>query len=274
MSRSLVFGLSGAIGVALQPLLDEGIGPLLAVSRQPLVSTPGIEWRRDTLEAFGDAPAECARILSLGPLDAFADWVRRTRPAVGRIVAIGSMGIFEKRESPEPSERETAARLAQAEQTLFEHGISTGAAITVLRPSLVYGSGRDLSLTPLAERARRWRVLPWPRGARGLRQPVHVEDVARAVHDCLDARASHGRALELGGGERLRFDEMLARYLARHVPGARLLRLPDAAFLAGARLAGRGQGMEGWLWRARRDQVADLSDAAAAFGFAPRAFMP
>src|SRR5689334_13807352 len=78
MSRSLVFGLSGAIGAALQPLLDAGIGPVLAVSRQPVVSTPGIEWRLDTLEAFGAAPADCTRILSLGPLDAFAQWVQRT----------------------------------------------------------------------------------------------------------------------------------------------------------------------------------------------------
>jgi nucleoside-diphosphate-sugar epimerase len=274
MSRSLVFGLSGAIGAALQPLLDEGIGPVLAVSRQLRESRPGLEWRRDTLEAFGAAPADCMRILSLGPLDAFAQWVQRTRPQAARIVALGSMGIVEKRDSPDAREREVAARLAWAEQALFDHGRASGSAITVLRPSLVYGSGRDLSLTPLAERARRWRVLPWPRGATGWRQPVHAADVARAVRDCLAAPASHGRAFELGGGERLRFDEMVARHLARHAPGARLLRLPDAAFFAAARLAGRAQGLEGWLWRARRDQLADLSDATAAFGYAPRAFIP
>jgi nucleoside-diphosphate-sugar epimerase len=274
MSRSLVFGLSGAIGAALEPLLEDGIGPVLAVSRRPMASRPGIEWRRDTLEAFGAAPVDCTRILSLGPLDAFAQWVQRTRPGAERIVALGSMGIAEKLDSPDARERAVAARLAQSEQALFEYGRSSGAAITVLRPSLLYGSGRDLSLTPLAERARRWRVLPWPRAARGLRQPVHVEDVARAVRDCLPVLGSHGRAFELGGGERLRFDEMVARHLARHAPGARLLRLPDAAFLAAARLAGRAQGLEGWLWRARRDQPADISDAASVFGFAPRAFVP
>ena len=277
MSRSLAFGLSGQVGDALLPLLDEGFGPVLAVSRQAREARAGIEWQAASLESLAAAPGDCARILSLGPLDAFAAWVQRTRPQVPRIVAIGSMGLRDKRDSPDACERELAARLAQAERILFEHGRATGAAVTVLRPSLLYGNGRDRGLTPLAARARRWRVLPWPRGATGLRQPVHVEDVARALRDCLEAPASHGRAFELPGGERLPFDEMVACHLARHAPGSRLLRVPDAAFAAaaaGAALVGRGESLHGWLWRARRDQVADVTDAAAAFGYAPRAFSP
>jgi len=94
------------------------------------------------------------------------------------------------------------------------------------------------------------------------------------VRDCLQAEASHGRAFDLPGGERLRFDAMVARHLERHAPGARLLRLPDALFAAGARVAGRGEALRGWLWRARQDQVGELDEAAAAFGYAPRAFTP
>ena len=52
---------------------------------------------------------------------------------------------------------------------------------TIFRPTLIYGTGRDRSLAPIARFARRWRVLPLPVGARGLRQPVHA-----AVDDILD----------------------------------------------------------------------------------------
>jgi nucleoside-diphosphate-sugar epimerase len=196
---------------------------------------------------------------------------------VARIVAIGSTGVRDKRDSPDPVDRDEAQRLARAEACLFAYGQASGTDVTVLRPTLLYGSGRDGSLMPLAQRARRWRALPWPRSAIGLRSPVHVDDVAQAALDCLDAPASKGRAFDLPGGEALAFDAMVARYLQRHAPGARLLRLPEAAFrmaLSAAGLAGKGGRMQGWLWRARQDQDADPRAAHAAFGYAPRRFEP
>jgi nucleoside-diphosphate-sugar epimerase len=247
---------------------------VLALSRRPPPARAGIEWAQDTLENFAAAPAGCARILSLGPLDAFAAWVARTQPQAARIVAIGSTARMHKRDSPDAGERDDAQRLEHAEQALFEYGRRHGTAVTVLRPSLLYGNGLDRSLTPLALRARRWRVLPWPRGAAGLRQPVHVEDVARAVLTCLPAEASHGRGFDLPGGETLPFDAMVARCLARQAEGAHLLRLPDAVFTLGLRLVGLGAETQGWLWRARRDQLADAGAAFEAFGFEPRPFQP
>ena len=277
MSRTLVFGLSGQLGDAFRSRIDARLAPVLAISRSAQVDQPGIEWQRGVLQEFGPAPADCERILSLGPLDAFADWVERTRPRVARIVAIGSTGVRDKRDSPDPVDRDEAQRLARAEACLFAYGQASGTDVTVLRPTLLYGSGRDGSLMPLAQRARRWRALPWPRSAIGLRSPVHVEDVAQAVLDCLDAPASKGRAFDLPGGEVLAFDAMVARHLQRHAPGARLLRLPEAAFrmaLSAAGLAGKGGRMKGWLWRARRDQAADAQAAHAAFRYAPRRFEP
>ena len=274
MSQTLVFGLSGQIGVALQPILGEEFGPVQALSRRPPVARDGITWVEGTLQEFATAPPACQRILSLGPLDAFADWVERTQPQAARIVAIGSTARMHKRESPDAAEREDAQRLERAEQALFAYGRERGVAITVLRPSLLYGNGMDLSLTPLARRARRWRLLPWPRGATGLREPVHVEDVASAVLACLPIEASHGRGFDLPGGEALPFDTMVERTLARLAPGARLLRVPDAAFALSLRLAGQAAAAQGWLWRASHDQVADSGPARDTFGFAPRRFQP
>jgi len=277
MSSTLVFGLSGQVGEALLPRLDARLGSILALSRNPQPAREGIEWQSGVLQSFGDAPADCERILSLGPLDAFAGWLARTQPRAARIVALGSTGLRDKRDSPDARDRDVAQRLAQAEQILFEFAKQHGVAATVLRPTLLYGNGRDLSLTPLAQRARRWGGLPWPDNARGLRMPVHVADVAQAVLDCLDAPSSHGQAIDLPGGETLGIDAMVERFLLGHAPGARLWRIPGpvfAAALAAAGLAGRGAGAKGWLWRAQRDQIASAEPARAAFGFAPRPFQP
>jgi len=276
MARNLVFGLSGQVGEALLARRDARLASVLAVSRVARAAAPGVEWSAGSLEDLGAAPGDCDRILSLGPIDRFADWVTRTQARAARIVALSSTGRLHKRDSPAPAERDLARRLQESEDRLLAHGREHDVAVTVLRPSLLYGGGRDRSLTPLAERARRWRLLPWPRNARGLRQPVHVDDVAGAVLDCLDAACSHGRGIDLPGGETLAFDEMVARSLARHAPGATLLRLPDALFDVGAGVAGLAgrEGPRGWLWRARRDQLADATPARECFGYAPRAFQP
>jgi hypothetical protein len=94
---------------------------------------------------------------------------------------------------------------------------------------------------------------------------------------CLDASASFGRGFHLPGGEALPFDEMVRRHLAVHAPRARLLHLPKPLFVlaaGAARLVGRGEGLSGWLARAARDQLADLEEAAAAFGYRARRFTP
>lgn len=279
MSDVLVIGLSGQVGEALAARLISRFGDVDALSRYPRETMPGVNWLLGSLEHM---PLEGAMahdiVVSLGPLDAFAKWYCNARPAASRVIALGSTGLRDKSGSADPHERELAQRLADAEASLFEAGRHGGAAITVLRPTLLYGSGRDRSLTPLVALARRWHVLPLPLTAKGLRQPVHVEDVAAAVLGCLDAPAAltAGRAFDLPGGEVLAFDAMVRRSLQRHAPGARVLPLPGFAFRALAWLAARlGKGpAPGSLSRLAADQTADATPAQLAFGYEPGPFRP
>jgi nucleoside-diphosphate-sugar epimerase len=276
--RTLVFGLTGQLGDALRPRLAE-LGPgLVAVSRGGRPAEDAIDWRVGMLQAMPTLPGDIGTIVSLGPLDVFADWYAREAPAgATRVVAIGSTGILDKQDSPDADERALAARLAGAEAQLFAAATARGAAATVLRPTLLYGNGRDRSLTPLAALARRVRLLPLPGNARGLRQPVHVEDVAAAVLAALPAAATHGQAFDLPGGETLAFDAMVRRLLRAQAPWTTTLRVPTAVARHAAPLAQR-LGVAGFspgaLARMARDQVADAGPAAAAFGYAPRKFLP
>jgi nucleoside-diphosphate-sugar epimerase len=275
--RTLVLGLSGQLGDALRPrLAARGIG-VVAVSRNAHPPEDGLDWRVGLLQAMPALPDDIDTIVSLGPLDAFADWYALAAPAARRIIAIGSAGVRDKRDSPDPAERAMAARLLDAESRLFAAAAARDAQATVLRPTLLYGAGRDRTLAPLVALARRFGVLPIPAGASGLRQPVHVEDVADAVLAAWPVADTHGRAYDLPGGEALPFDAMVRRSVAAQAPGARVLTLPRwlVGLAAGpARRLGAPDWGPGALARLARDQVADAMPARAAFGFSPRRFEP
>ena len=275
--RALVFGLGGQIGAALQaPLLADG-WTLMAVSRREREDEPGVEW---CLGSLPEAPVLRQRfdaILSLGPLDAFAQALVRHPPDAPRVVAIGSTGVHSKVDSPDPDERALAMRLAQAEAVL-SGALAGRASLALLRPTLVYGHGRDASLTPLVAFARRHGWLALPRAARGLRQPVHVDDVAAAVLACLRSPEPLQLALDVPGGETLSFAQLVERTLAAHAPGARLLRVPTPLFRLGLALARRrlpsGISAPGFLGRLGRDQVFDATALRERLGLVPRSFSP
>jgi nucleoside-diphosphate-sugar epimerase len=276
--RVLVFGLSGQVGDALRPRLGE-LGPsVLALSRRAQPASAGVGWLTGSLEQMPALPEDIDTVISLGPLDAFARWFAREAPTGLRVVALGSTGRVDKRNSPDPAERALAQRLDDAEHSLFATGAARDAQITVLRPTLLYGSGRDRSLGPLVTLARRWRVVPLPWTARGLRQPVHVADVVEAVFACLRTPATAGQTYDLPGGETLAFDAMLRRNLATHAPKTLLLPLPAPLFSLARVLARQfgvtAQAGDGALHRLSGDQVSDAGPARAAFGWSPRRFEP
>jgi hypothetical protein len=89
-------------------------------------------------------------IFSSGSLDHFARWYGQNLVVSPRILAFGSTGVVVKEHSIDAAERYLARRLANAEQALFSAALARCASATVLRPTLVYGTGRDKTLTRIA----------------------------------------------------------------------------------------------------------------------------
>jgi nucleoside-diphosphate-sugar epimerase len=222
-------------------------------------------------------PERIDTVLSLGPLDAFADWFHREGLPGARVVALGSTGREDKKSSSDPAEQNVSLALSEAEARLFAAGRRLGATITLLRPTLIYGHGRDVSLTSMLALARKFGMAVLPTGASGLRQPVHVDDVAGAVLSCLDASASFDLAFDLPGGERLTFRAMVERSLARAQPGLRVWSIPQWLFRFALAVAGtigiRPVG-PGFMERLGLDQIAEIGPASEAFGYRPRDFQP
>ncbi|MGN6112324.1 MAG: NAD-dependent epimerase/dehydratase family protein [Luteimonas sp.] len=278
MRTALVFGGSGPIGAALLARMAPAGWTALAVSRDPQPDRPGVRWLRGDLARCDGLPMAVDAIFSCGPLDHFARWHAHAGIDAPRVIAFGSTSAAAKESSPDAAERALAARLREAETRLLATASARGVAATVLRPTLVYGDGRDRTVSRIGAMARRLGWFMIPRGATGLRQPVHVDDLAAAALAAGDAPAAAGRIYDLPGGEALPWRDMVARTLASQSPPPRLFEVPMPLFrlaLGAARLAGRGDGFgTGALARLREDLVFDASPARADFGYAPRAFQP
>ena len=276
MSTIILFGASGATGSFLLPQLLARGATVHAVSRRPpAAAAPAPIWVTGDLFGTLDGLPEAADVaLSLGPLDAFAAWIEHAQlPRLSRVVALSSMSANSKRDSIDRGERELAARLRQAEARLLRFTAARGIACTLLRPTLIYGGRTDQSLTPIVVFARRWRILPIPLGARGLRQPIHTADLAAAVLAVIDCAAAAGKTYALGGGERLPFNAMLFRLRAAVTGPVLPLPVPQRWLRALLSLrGGENRPSSGALQRLNEDLIADNEEARRDFGFSPRPF--
>lgn len=249
-----------------------------AVSRALQVDREHLTWLQGDLQQASTLPAHVDAIFSLGPLDVFSQWYASASITSPRVIAFGSTSLGTKHDSSDPHERDVAARLHAAEALIFAVAQRWQAQATVLRPTLVYGAGRDRTLTQIAALARRTGFFALPRGATGLRQPVHVHDLADAAVAVVDASATHGHSYALPGGETLAYSQMVERVLASLQPPARLIQVPAPLFtlaLSVARAMGKMQGLgDAAVARMRDDLVFDAGPAQRDFGYSPRAFNP
>jgi nucleoside-diphosphate-sugar epimerase len=275
----LVTGASGLVGRRLLPLLVERGFSVLAVSRHAPAG-PGAgpaSWIVLDLERPAALPARLDLLVHAAPIWLLPPWLPQAADAgVRRVVAVSSTSRFTKLASGSPREREAAERIAAAEEALRETCRARGVRWTVLRPTLVYGGGRDRNVSDIARFVRRFGFFPVAGRGRGLRQPVHAEDLARAVLAVLDRPSTFDRGYDTPGGEALSYLEMVSRVAVGVGRRPRVLRVPRAllrgALSLASRLPGFGHLAPDVADRMDEDLVFDVTAARRDFGYDPRPF--
>ncbi len=279
-----VLGARSLVGECLLPLLVGRGAPVMAFSRQPSrqLAVPGIQWCQ--LKAPADPDCGCKPLqpeicnwVSLAPI-----WVLPEHFGLlaahnaRRVVALSSTSRFTKEASPDPGERTVARRLAEGERRLGQWAGARGASAVILRPTLIYGYGRDRNIGEVARFIRRFGFFPVCGRASGLRQPVHAGDVAQACLAALDAPPSGVQDYNLSGAEVLTYRAMVSRVFAALGKRPLFLPLPLWVFRVAARLVSLLPGSRpGWYAVAKRmnqDLVFDHAAAEADLKFSPRQF--
>ena len=276
-----VLGASSLVGRCVLTQLAHIRCSAVAFSRQTQIDTPGgtADWRQilSPHSKSVDIASPNSHWICVAPIWVLPDYFSLIEASgARRVVALSSTSRFTKVDSSETAENAVAAKLIESEARMQAWAEQRGIEWVVLRPTLIYGLGRDKNISEIARFIRRFGFFPLLGQAQGLRQPIHAKDVAAACVAALHSPDAANRAYNISGSETLAYRDMVARVFVALGCKVRLVTVPLWAFLlvlAMLRSLPRYRHWSaGMAERMNRDLVFDHADAARDLGFKPRNF--
>ena len=282
-----VLGATSLVGNYLLGLLSQSDFNISAFSRRDNDDCPaikGVDWMQ--LDLNTNKPK--FNCISNKPIDFWISvapiWILPNlfglfeTYGIKRIVALSSTSLFVKSDSSDPFEKNVAIKLSEGEQQLKTWANNNGIEWIILRPTLIYGAGRDKNVTEIANFIRRFGFFPLFGAARGLRQPVHANDIAAACLAALQNLSVVNHAYNLSGGETLTYRDMITRIFAAMGRRPQLVHVPLWFFRLGIAVLHCLPRYRHWTTamaeRMNQDLCFDHSEASRDFGYLPKNFEP
>lgn len=150
------------------------------------------------------------------------------RAGVHRIIAVHTTGIYSKYKAAGEEYREIDAYC----EKLCKDG---GAALTILRPTMIYGGLDDGNFVRFIKLCDRFSPIPVVSGGRFLLQPVHRKDLGSAYFDVLiNPDKTDGKQYVLSGERPVELREILAEMSRRLGREPKFISVPYFLAIAGA----------------------------------------
>ena len=277
-TRVAVVGARSQIGRYLLPRLKTAGCLVFSIGREASHSDGDQVYAFDEKEAaFTPSLGVVDAIVSLAPLPSI-EVVMKMAAALGamRVIAFGSTGRFTKEASASLIEQDFVSQQVAAERRFKDVSEDSGIAWTLFRPTMIYGTDADLNVTFIKSFIRRFGFFPLPFGAKGLRQPVHADDLAAACVAALGCENSFNRAYNLGGGERLAYADMVRRIFSSEGKRARVVAVPAQLLYLFVGIVSRFPKYNfvrrEMVDRMFEDLIADNTPAKKDFEYCPRMF--
>jgi nucleoside-diphosphate-sugar epimerase len=278
--RVIVLGATGQIGIFAIPRLLAAGFEVVAVSRRArpvwYPEFARVQWVR--LEAVGSgAAADGTLLLSAGPMEVAIRLVEAC-PGLERAVVFSTSSVFSKLESHDRKEKRHMQRIVMDEARLSSLCEGRGIALSLFRPTLIYGCGIDGNVSWLARWIRKFGMIPVAGQAAGLRQPVHAEDLAKVAVTALSSESPLALDVPLCGGSTLSFREMIERIFHALGRPVRIVSLPRGLFTALIRIGRLHPRLRNvrpeMVRREAKDLVFDDTTPRQVLGYEPRPFRP
>lgn len=275
MKKICVFGGTSSLGqVAIEALTSKDWN-VRAFSR---VSHLNEEDRVCWLKLPCDLEEKIEFCFYLAPIKTFPDYFEMVQKlGVRSIVLISSTSRFTKQKSSQVSERALAQKLELSEEIIQKWALQNHINCVILRPTLIYGGKNNRNIMEISRVINRLGFFPLVGAAHGLRQPIHVEDLASACLTLVEKNFKGVSTYNLSGGEVLSYTEMVARVFKAMNRPVRFLSIPTTLFRLAIRVL---RFIPRWRYlnpnmadRMNFDMIFDHDAAKRDFGFNPRPFI-
>jgi len=270
-----VLGANSMVGACLLPLLARSDHAVAAFSRHAPDEQNSVMCKDKVV--WNPKEGEITHWISLVPIWALPDYFSMlSERGVRRVVALSSTSGVTKSASSDSAEQETAERIKKSEEAFVTWADSNEVEWIILRPTLIYGLGKDKNIMLIARIIRLFGFFPLLGEGRGLRQPVHVMDLAQVCYAAMESQSVKNNIYTLSGGEVLSYREMVGRIFAGLNRKPRFVRVPlwvFRIFIGGLRILPRFR-----FWspamaeRMNQDMVFDHGMATKDFKYFPRQF--
>ncbi len=271
-----VIGATGRTGLALCRALAADGQKMVAVVRNPTKwATCGVigEARMadiDDAASLRRALSDARQVVSTVHARHSAQ-VMQAAPAA-RLVLLGSTRRFSRVADAHGS------GVLEGERAL----LASGRHGVMLHPTMIYGGADDATVQRMAAMLRLMPVVPLPGGGRNLVQPIHRNDVVRAIRAALeqlslDQRAPTPRVVVIAGPNPMSYAAFVQAVAHAAGIGRRLIiPLPVGPLVALSRLVSR---LPGWpqartdeIRRLAEDKAFDITDMVKFLGVTPIRF--
>ena len=213
-------------------------------------------------------------LLPIWVLPDYFSWLKSL--GAKRIVVLSSTSRFTKSKSEDENEIAVVKRLIEGEEQLIQWATEHDIEWVILRPTLIYGGGKDKNISTIVRVIRRFGFFPILGKGQGYRQPIHVDDVAMACYQALNQDSVSNQAYNISGSEKLTYREMVNRVFTALGKKPRLISLPLPVLkvgLAVMKMIPRYRYLTlAMITRMNEDMVFDHDAATRDFGFSPQPF--
>ena len=190
--------------------------------------------------------------------------------SVRRLIVVHTCGVYSKYKAAGEEYRKIDAYV---ENTCIKNNI----ALTILRPTMIYGNMRDRNLIKFIKMVDKFPVMPVVNGGQYKLQPIHYQDLAGAIVDVLlDENNTNGKDFILSGERPILLREMLLLIGDCLGKDVKFISCPFWIAYFGAVIIwiltlGRSDYREK-VQRLCEDKAFPHESASKAFGFKPRSF--
>lgn len=278
----ILFGASNQIGFFLRQRLTRLSDQfhVIAVSRHPSKTDESITWLQADISqpSFSLQSINAEVMIYAAPLPLLPGLLQQAPARLKRVIAFSTTSRYTKTDSNDPDERQLVQTYIQTEELIMRHCQQRQINWTLLRPTLVYGCGKDKNVHFIAAFIKRFGMFPLLGQAKGLRQPVHADDLALACLQVLDCSASFNHAYNLSGGSSLTYQQMVEQIFHGLNKPVHLLKLPPLLLRLGVfilTVLPRFRHISMSMFeRMNQDLIFDHQNAQQDFGYNPRPFQP